>query len=342
MRGRSWLNLFALAAAAAGLTLIAVTNAPGEASIQLLNVSYDPTRELYQKINALFLETYEKETGRRLTIVQSHGGSSSQARRILSGELKADVVTLGLYLDVDSLRKRGLVADKWAERLPNHSSPYTSTIVFVVRRGNPRKIKDWPDLVQPGLEVVTPDPRTSGNGKLTALAAWAAVVTRGGSEDDAKGFLQELYLHAPSLAEGARGAAIAFADQEQGDVHLTWENEAIREIAQSKGRLAVVYPPVSIRAEPAVAWLDKPGARKGDLAPAKAYLEFLYSDAAQQEIAKLGYRPLNPDIALRAGVKFPQIELVAITEIARDWDDASEKFFAENGVIDNVIGTRKP
>src|SRR5208282_729396 len=229
MRRPSWLNSLALTAAAAGLSLIAIANAPGDASGQLINVSYDPTRELYQELNSIFVDAYQKEAGRLITIVQLHGGSSSQARRVVSGEIKADVVTLGLYSDVDSLRKRGLIAENWASRLPNHSSPYASTIVFVVRHGNPRQVKDWPDLLQPKLEIVTPDPRSSGNGKLAALAAWAAVVTRGGSEADARLYLRELYRHAPSLAEGARGAAIDFAKGELGDVHLTWENEAIRE-----------------------------------------------------------------------------------------------------------------
>jgi sulfate transport system substrate-binding protein len=343
MRAPSLLNIVALAAAVAGLSLIAAVNAPGagDASGRLVNVSYDPTRELYQELNPIFVDAWRKESGRQLTIVQSHGGSSSQARRVIGGEIKADVVTLGLYSDVDGLRKRGLVAESWAARLPNHSSPYASTIVFVVRRGNPNRIKDWPDLIQPGLELVTPDPRSSANGKLTALAAWAAVVTRGGSEDDARRYLGELYRHAPSLAEGARGAALNFAEGDRGDVHLTWENEAIREAAKSQGKLEIVYPPVSIRAEPAVAWLDNVGESKADLDAAKAYLTFLFSDEAQQRIAKLGYRPIDPQTARKAGIEFPAIDLVPIGAIARDWSDANEKFFAENGVIDAILGATR-
>jgi sulfate/thiosulfate transport system substrate-binding protein len=341
MRSRNWLNAIAMAASAAGLALIAVTNAPGSASEQLINVSYDPTRELYAELNPIFAEAYKKETGRPLNIVQSHGGSSRQARKVISGELKADVVTLGLYSDVDSLRRRGLVADNWATRLPHNSSPYGSTIVFVVRKGNPRHIRDWPDLLQPGVDIVTPDPRTSGNGKLSALAAWAAVVKRGGSEAEARNYLRELYRHASTLAEGARGAAVNFAAQEQGDVHLVWENEALREVAESKGKLEILYPPISIRAEPVVAWLDKSPAHKGDLSAAKAYLNFLFSDEAQQRIAKLGYRPINPDAAKTAGIAVPNIELVSITDIARDWNDANDKFFAENGVIDDVLGAAR-
>jgi sulfate/thiosulfate transport system substrate-binding protein len=338
MKSSNWLSAIAMAAAATGLALIVVTNAPGSANEQLTNVSYDPTRELYQEINPLFIEAYRKETGRGLNIVQSHGGSSRQAHKVVSGELKADVVTLGLYSDIDSLRKRGLVANDWASRLPNHSSPYGSTIVFVVRKGNPHRIKDWPDLLQPGGDIVTPDPRTSGNGKLSALAAWAAIVRRGGSEAQAREYLREFYRHASALAEGARGAAISFATQEQGDVHLVWENEALREVSQSGGKLEIVYPPISIRAEPVVAWLDKSPAHKGDLPAAKAYLDFLFSDEAQKRIAKLGYRPFNPDAAKAAGVTFPKIDLVPITDIARDWNDANDKFFAENGVIDDVLG----
>jgi sulfate transport system substrate-binding protein len=239
------------------------------------------------------------------------------------------------------LRKRELIAPNWADRLPNHSLPYTSTIVFVVSRGNPHHVKDWPDLLAPGLEVVTPDPRTSGNGKLAALAAWAAVVTRGGNDDEARAYLHSLYQHVPALEEGARGAAISFATQEIGDVHLTWENEALREVADSKGKLEIVYPPVSILAEPYVAWVDAAVARDGRLDDAKAYLTFLFSDEAQEIIARLGYRPYKPYAARKAGVDFHPLTLAPVTDIARDWDDANEKFFAENGVIDLIIGSRR-
>jgi sulfate/thiosulfate transport system substrate-binding protein len=340
---RAWLNLGAVAAVLVGALLIVVRNAPGHIEgSQLLNVSYDPTRELYQAINPMFAAAYEKETGRRLTIAQSHGGSSRQARKVISGELPADVVTLGLYSDVDGLRKRGLIAPHWADRLPNHSSPYTSIIVFVVRKGNPFGLKDWPDLLGPGIEVVTPDPRTSGNGKLAALAAWAAVTTRGGSDADALAYLKSLYRHTSALDEGARGAADRFALQEVGDVHLTWENEALREVAASKGKLEIVYPPVSILAEPYVAWVDSTVARDGGLPAATAYLNFLFSDAAQETIARLGYRPYKPEAAAKAGVAFPQAKLVPITALAKDWDDANEKFFGENGVIASILGTRQP
>jgi len=339
---QAWLNLGAVAAVVAGLTLIVVRNAPGQVGQQLVNVSYDPTRELYQALDPLFTAAYEKETGQHLTVAQSHGGSSRQARKVIAGELSADVVTLGLFSDVDTLRKRGLIAANWADRLPNHSEPYTSTIVFVVRRGNPFAVKDWPDLLIPGLDVITPDPRTSGNGKLAALAAWAATTTRGGTEAQALAYLEALYQHVPVLDEAARGAADTFALLDVGDVHLTWENEALREVATSKGKLEIVYPPVSILAEPCVAWVDSTVARDGNLAPATAYLTFLFSEAAQETIARMGYRPYKAEAATKAGVVFPKNTLVPVTAIARDWDDANDKFFGENGIIPTFLGPRQP
>ncbi len=330
----------ALGAVLVGLSLIVGANLPNDAGDRLVTVSYDPTRELYEAINPQFVAAYEKETGRLLTIVQSHGGSSRQAHKVIEGEQTADVVTLGLFSDIDTLRKRGLIAADWADRLPNRSLPYTSTIVFVVRRDNPRGIKDWPDLVSPAIEVVTPDPRTSGNGKLAALAAWAATTMRGGDGAEASAYLRALYQHAPKLDEGARLSATRFATQEIGDVHLTWENKALREVAASKGRLQVVYPPVSILAEPNVAWVDNAVANTGKLGPAKTYLNFLFGKAGQETIARFGYRPLNAESARKAGVSFPDLKLIPVTAIARDWEEAAEKFFAENGVIDVIVGTR--
>jgi sulfate/thiosulfate-binding protein len=339
-RSRLWLNIGAVAAAAAGLSAIAIKNLPARNNDQIINVSYDPTRELYQTINPLFVAAYEKQSGRHLVIVQSHGGSSRQAKKIVDGEQPADVVTLGLSPDIDGLRKRGLVAPDWAERLPNHAVPYTSTILFVVRRGNPRQIKDWPDLLAPGLEVVMPNPRTSGNGKLAALAAWAATTTRGGSEADAVAFLRALFRQVPVFDEGARGAALRFADPEGGDVHLTWENEAIREVAESRGELEIVYPPVSILAEPSVAWIDSDKVRKASPADARAYLTFLFSDTAQEAIARLGYRPYRPEIAHKAGIVFPPIELIPITAVAHDWNDAYKRLFADDGIIEAAFALR--
>jgi len=334
------LNFGAVAAVLVAFALIFAKNAPGKTTNQLLNVSYDPTRELYQELNAEFAAGYEKRTGRHITVVQSHGGSSRQARTVINGEQQADVVTLGLFSDVDALRKRGLIASNWADRLPNHSRPYTSTIVFVVRQGNPKNIRDWPDLVHSDVQIVTPDPRTSGNGKLSVLAAWGAVVTRGGTEADARAYLKAFYQHVAVMDAGARSAAMTFALQEIGDVQLTWENEAIREVNESAGKLQLVYPPVSILAEPYVAWVDANVARRGTQAAAQAYLEFLFTDQAQLTIASLGYRPYKEDPTHWSSVHLPRIALFPITAVAGNWDDAQQKFFAENGIIDTVIGPR--
>ncbi len=338
-RRQFFLDIGALAALVVGAVLIggkhAATAVPRQDKI--VNVSYDPTRELYQALNPAFVASYEKSTGRHVTVEQSHGGSSRQAKKVASGDLVADVVTLGLRADVDGLRKRGLVADHWEDRLPNHSIPYTSTIVFVVRGANVRGVKDWPDLLQPGLEVVTPDPRSSGNGKLTALAAWLSVVTRGGSEADARAYLESFYSHVPELAEGARGASTVFSVKETGDVHVTWENEGLREVAASNGKLQIVYPPVSVLAEPYVAWVDKTDGERGTGDVAKAYLEFLFTDEAQEQIARLGYRPYKPGIAEKAGVRFADIKLLPTSVISPDWNDLNDKFFSENGIVTTIV-----
>jgi sulfate/thiosulfate transport system substrate-binding protein len=338
--GQGWINFGSVAAVVVAFALIFAKNVPGNTNNQLLNVSYDPTRELYQRLNLEFVATYEKRSERHITVVQSHGGSSRQARTVISGEQPADVVTLGLFSDVDALRKRGLIASDWADRLPNHSRPYTSTIVFVVRKGNPKNIRDWPDLVHSDVQIITPDPKTSGNGKLSALAAWGAIVTRGGTEAEARAYLKALYEHVPVMDAGARSAAMTFAVEEIGDVQLTWENEAIREVTESDGKLQIVYPPVSILAEPYVAWVDAYVARRGTQAAARAYLEFLFSDQAQATIASLGYRPYKEGAVRESSVHLPQITLFPISAVARDWDDAQQKFFAENGIIDTVIGSR--
>jgi sulfate/thiosulfate-binding protein len=333
-----WLNLGAIAAVVAAFAVILAKNAPASTGNQLLNVSYDPTRQLYQELDAQFVQEYQKASGRHFEIVQSHGGSSRQARKVISGEEPADVVTLALYSDVDALRMRGLIANDWANRLPNHSVPYTSTIVFLVREGNPKNIHDWPDLVRSDVQIVTPNPKTSGNGKLSILAAWGAITTRGGTEAQARDYLKAFYQHAPVMDPGAQSAAMTFALKEIGDVQLTWEDEAIREAAESGGKLQIVYPPVSILAEPYVAWVDANVARRGTQAAAKAYLEFLFTDQAQATIASLGYRPYKEDALRNSSVHFPKITLFPITAVASNWDEAQQKFFGENGIIDTVIG----
>jgi sulfate/thiosulfate transport system substrate-binding protein len=331
----AWLNTIAVVAVAVAVTAVVVKNIEGDTSNELLNVSYDPTRELFQDLNRQFIAQYAKQTGRKLTIKQSHGGSSKQAQAVIDG-LQADVVSLALSSDVEALRKRGLIADGWAKRLPNNSEPYTSTIVFVVRQGNPRGIKDWPDLIRPGISVITPNPKTSGNGKLSVLAAWGSVVYRGGTEAQAQQYLSKLYQHVPVLDTGARDATNTFTQEKLGDVHLTWENEAILEAQEYRGEVEIVYPPVSIRAEPSVAWVDANVARRKSQSAARAYLEFLYTDQAQEAIAQHGYRPINPEVLKRHVAQLPQIDLFPITILAKDWDEAQQKFFVDNGIFDVV------
>jgi sulfate/thiosulfate transport system substrate-binding protein len=338
----SWLNVVGIVAIVLAATLITVKHLHGDTSPnQLLNVSYDPTRELFAILDKNFVAQYRQQTGITLDIQQSHGGSGRQAKDVIEGSQRADVVSLALVSDVDALRKRGLIAPDWQKRLPNNSIPYTSTIVFVVHKGNPKAIHDWPDLVRDGVAIVSPNPRTSGNGQLSILAAWGSVTTRGGSDAQALAFVKALYSHIAVADPGARSAAISFAVQQIGDVHLTWENEALREVAENKDQLEIVYPPISIRAEPAVAWVDANLHDKKVAAYAKAYLEYLYTDSAQETIATLGYRPLKPEIQARHASQLPQIKLFGISAIATDWDDAREKFFGDNGIYD-MISSAQP
>jgi sulfate/thiosulfate-binding protein len=335
MSPTKWLNTFALSLAVIAIGLVGFKNYEGDKNSQILNVSYDPTREVYQEINAKFIAKYETEAGHRIGVEQSHGGSTRQARRVADG-VPADVVTLALPSDIESLSKRGLLASDWRKRFPHDSQPYSSTIVFVVRKPNPKQIKDWPDLIGPDITIVTPDPKTSGNGKLSLLAAWGSVIRRGGSEEEARGFITKLYQHVPNLGQGARDSTTTFALAKEGDVHLTWENEAVREVAESKGELQIVYPPVSILAEPSVTWVDVNVAKHKSELPAKAYLTFLFSDVAQEIFAKAGYRPLNEAILKKHQDLLPKIELFPVTLVARDWADAQEKFFGENGIFDTI------
>ena len=304
-------------------------------AVELLNASYDPTRELWRQLNERFIADYAKSPGGQLTIKQSHGGSSAQARAVIDG-LEADVVTLALEPDTDAIRKAGLIGDGWQKRLPNGSVPYTSTIVFVVRKGNPKGIKDWPDLVKPGIQIITPSPKTSGNGKLAFLAAWGSVVSRGGSEAAALDYVTKLYKQVPVLDSGARGSTTTFAQKKLGDVHLTWENEAHLEVDEAKGELEIVNPPVSILATPPVAVVDANVKRHGTEAAAKAYLEFLYTDEAQEIIAKNAYRPVKPEVLARHKGDLPDLKLFQITAIAKDWGDAFDKFFGEGKVFDSI------
>jgi sulfate/thiosulfate transport system substrate-binding protein len=336
---RTWTSVLPLLAIVAAVALVFFGNVDNEKSVQLLNVSYDPTRELFQDINRQFALKYEQDTGQKLTIKQSHGGSSRQAHAVVDG-LEADVVSLALLSDIDLLRKDGLISNEWTERLPNHSQPFTSMIVFVVRKGNPKAIKDWSDLVRPDVAVITPNPKTSGNGKLSLLAAWGSILYRGGTEEQARDFLRRLYQNVPVLGTGARDSTITFTQDKIGDVHLTWENEARFETQDSQGELETVYPPVTIRAEPSVAWVDKNVERRKTERYARAYLEFLFSRPAQETMARYGYRPVDPDVLREYAGRLPAVQLFSVTLIAKDWDDAQEKFFADNGVFDLIYSPR--
>lgn len=301
----------------------------------LLNVSYDPTREFWREINRSFIAAYEKQTGVAWTVRQSHGGSSTQARAVIDG-LEADVVTLASFLDTEAISKRGLINADWIDRLPNRALPYTSTIVFVVRKGNPWNIADWPDLVKPGLQIITPNPKTSGNGYLSFFSAWGSVTVRGGSREDAIRYVTQLYKQVPVLDSGARGATTTFVQRGIGDVHLAWENEAHLEVAESKGSLEIVYPPISIQAEPHVAVVDETVDRKKTRAAAEAYLKYVYTDEAQEIAARHHYRPWNAAILEKHRASFPDITLFPITAIAKDFPDAHRQFIGDGGVFDAI------
>lgn len=311
------------------------TSGSTSTAVELLNVSYDPTRELWRDINSHFVPHYENEQGGSLKISQSHGGSGTQARAVIDG-LEADVITLALWLDTDAVRKQGLIQSNWEDKFPNRSLPYVSTIVFVVRKGNPKAIKDWSDLVKPGIEIITPNPKTSGNGKLSFLAAWGSVLQNGGTDEDAKKFVTELYRHTPVLDTGARAATSTFAQKGLGDVHLTWENEAHLEVQEAKGELEIIYPSKSIRAEPHVAIVDANVDRKGTRVAAEAYLNFLYTDAGQEIIAKHFYRPIEKGVLDRHADVFRPIELFPLTVVVPNWDTAQSKFFAEGAIFDAI------
>jgi len=306
--------------------------------VELLNVSYDPTRELYTELNALFCTSYGRDAGHAVRVRQSHGGSTSQARAVIDG-LDADVVTLALWSDVDAIRRKGLIAEGWERRLPHGSAPYHSTIVFVVRHGNPKGIQDWPDLVRPGVKVITPNPKTGGGAKLNFLAAWGSVVRRkagGGSEDEAREYMARLFGRVPVLDTGARGATLTFAQKGIGDVHLTWENEAHLEVQESAGRLQIVYPPLSIRASPPVAVVDANVDRKSTRAAAEAYLRFLYTPEAQEVVARHHYRPGDPAVAARHAGRFPALTLFELADLGLDADAAQRRFFAEGALFDQI------
>ena len=311
-------------------------------TVTLLNVSYDPTRELYEDVNKAFATRWKADTGQAVTIQQSHGGSGKQARSVIDG-LEADVVTLGLAYDVDAVARSGLVAKDWAARLPDHATPYTSTIVFLVRKGNPKQIKEWEDLVKDGVQVIVPNPKTSGGARWAYLAAWGHAQRKAGSDGAAaaKAFVTALYQHVPVLDSGARGSTTTFVERGIGDVLLSWENEAFLAVEKlGPDKLDIVVPKDSILAEPPVAVVDKVVDQKGTRAAAEAYLKFLYTDEGQAIAARNHYRPRKAEAASKLGIKFPAIELFTIDEAFGGWDKAQSTHFADGGVFD-AIYTKK-
>jgi sulfate transport system substrate-binding protein len=328
-------NLFALFVAAALL------QPAFAADINLLNASYDPTRELYQDVNAAFAKDWKAKTGDDVKIKQSHGGSGKQARSVIDG-LEADVATLALAYDIDALAEHGLLQPNWQARLPHNSSPYTSTIVLLVRKGNPKGIKDWNDLVRPGVSVITPNPKTSGGARWNHLAAWGYALRQpGGTESTAREFLRKLYKNVPVLDSGARGATTTFVERGIGDVLIAWENEAylaVKELGPDK--FDIITPSVSILAEPPVAVVDKNADKHHTRKVAEAYLNFLYTDQAQAIIAKNYYRPTTPKAARQFANQFPQIKLFTISDVAGNWTRAQKTHFADGGLFDQIYATK--
>jgi sulfate/thiosulfate-binding protein len=323
----------------AGLLLIFSIQAQTQGGqVSLLNVSYDPTRELYQDFNQAFAKYWKTKTGQTVTIEQSHGGSSKQARGVIDG-LQADVVTLALAYDIDAIsQSAGLLPADWQKRLPQNSTPYTSTIVFLVRKGNPKQIKDWDDLVKPGISVITPNPKTSGGARWNYLAAWAyALKQPGGNEQAAQDFVKRLYKNVPVLDSGARGSTTTFVQREIGDVLIAWENEAflsIKELGPEK--VQIVVPPQSILAEPPVSIVDKVVDKKGTRQVAQAYLEYLYTPEGQEIAAKNYYRPRLESVAKKYASTFPKIKLVTIDDTFGGWQKAQKTHFADGGIFDQI------
>jgi len=307
------------------------------AEFSLLNVSYDPTRELYQDFNKAFAAHWKSKSGEDLKIKQSHGGSGKQARAVIDG-LQADVVTLALAYDIDEVAQRGLIAKDWQKRLPHSSTPYSSTIVFLVRKGNPKGIKDWGDLVRPGLSVITPNPKTSGGARWNHLAAWGyAIKQPGGNEKSAQEFLSKMYKNVPVLDSGARGSTTTFIERGIGDVLLTWENEALLAIKElGPEKVEIVVPSVSVLAEPPVAVVDKVVDRRGTRKQAEAYLQYLYTEEGQEIAAQNYYRPTNEKVAKKYAAQFPKVKLLTIDDIAGGWTKAQRTHFADGGVFDQI------
>lgn len=306
-------------------------------SLSILNVSYDPTREFYREYNQHFIDLWQKQTGQRINVRQSHGGSGSQAQAVING-LDADVVTLALAYDVDALRQRGnLIPQNWQERLPGNSSPYTSTIVLLVRAGNPKNIQDWDDLIRDDVQVITPNPKTSGGARWNYLAAWGFAEKTYGSQEKAREFMEKLFTNVPVLDPAARGATNTFVQRRIGDVFIAWENEAFLSVEQlGRGQFEIVVPSVSILAEPPVTVVDRNVDRKGTRTVAEAYLDGLYSDEAQRLAGKHSYRPSNPKIAAEFADRFPAVNFFTIDEMFNGWQNAQETHFSDGGIFDEI------
>jgi sulfate transport system substrate-binding protein len=321
------------------LTLVGLTgSAIAQGPVTLLNVSYDPTRELYQDVNAAFAEYWKAQSGRTVTIQQSHGGSGKQARAVIDG-LQADVVTLALAYDIDAIsQKAGLLPANWQKRLPDNSTPYTSTIVFLVRAGNPKHIKDWGDLIKPDISVITPNPKTSGGARWNFLAAWAwALKQPGGNDAKARQFVAELYKHVPVLDTGARGSTTTFTQRGIGDVLLAWENEGFLALKEEgPDKVQIVVPSVSILAEPPVAVVDKVVDKKGTRKAADAYLRYLYTPEGQEIAARNYYRPRLASVARKYASTFPKLNLVTIDDVFGGWQKAQKTYFSDGGVFDQI------
>jgi sulfate/thiosulfate transport system substrate-binding protein len=320
--------------AAENATAAASDNTPEP--IELLNVSYDPTRELYEQYNKSFAEYWQKETGGTVTIKQSHGGSGKQSRAVIDG-LEADVVTLALAYDIDAIAGKGLLKEDWQKSFESNSTPYTSTIVFLVRKGNPKGVKDWDDLVKEGIEVITPNPKTSGGARWNYLAAWGYAEQKFNKDEaQVKDFIKKLFQNVPVLDSGARDATNTFVQREIGDVLLAWENEAYLALKEFGDKYEIVTPSLSILAEPPVAVVDKVVDKKGTRAAAEAYLKYLYSEAGQEIAAKNFYRPRLQSVADKYKDKFPQLNLLTIDDNFGGWKEAQKKHFADGGLFDQI------
>jgi sulfate/thiosulfate transport system substrate-binding protein len=336
---RQWFKTALILAAASmggawGLSLQAAQTQPTE---RLLNVSYDPTRELYKDYNRAFAAYWKKKSGHNLTVEQSHGGSGKQSRAVADG-LEADVVTLALAYDVNAIAKAGLLSPNWYKRLPYNSAPYTSTIVFLVRKGNPKHIKDWNDLVRPGVSVITPNPKTSGGARWNYLAAWGYALKRNkGNAAKARDFVARLYRNVPVLDSGARGSTTTFVERGIGDVLIAWENEALLAVRElGKGQFQIVAPSISILAEPSVAVVDNVAAKHGTLRVANAYLKYLYSPQGQEIAARHYYRPRSAAVAKKYASKFPRVRLFTINQVFGGWQKAQKTHFDDGGTFDQI------